>query len=401
MSTLAIHGGTPVRTAPFPSWPQWGKEEEDRLIRAVDACQWGTLGNMALAFAKRFAAFQGCAHGIAVNSGTQALEIILRSMGLGYGDQVIVPAYTFVATVTALCAVGVTPIFADIDPLTLLLDPNDMERRITDRTRAILVVHYAGRPADMTRIMDIADRRGIPVVEDCAQAHGAAFDGKMVGSMGVAGAFSFQGTKNLPAGEGGMIVTNNRDLFAECWHYHTSGRALEGSGELSGTVLMGTNARMAEFEAAVLDAQLDKLPAKNEKRWENYAYLHKEMSRFPWIELPPVDKRLRHGLHLFTFQIKPELLGMDRETFTAAMNAEGIPTTGSYQPLYQNPMFRSRGFLRQCCQDGFSTEPLPVVENVAQRAVYFTQNMLLGEKKDMDDILEALEKMISDGHKAD
>ena len=393
MSTLAIHGGAPVRTVPFPAWPQWGQEEEDRLIKAVDACQWGTLGDMALAFADRFAAFQGCAHGIAVNSGTQALEIILRGMGLGYGDQVLVPAYTFVATASAMCAVGVTPVFVDIAPLTLLMDPEDMERRITPRTRAIVVVHYAGRPADMARIMEIADRHGIPVVEDCAQAHGAAFDGKPVGSMGVAGAFSFQGTKNLPSGEGGMIVTGSDALYAECWHYHTSGRALEGSGELSGTVLMGTNARMAEFEAAVLDVQLDKLPAQNRKRWENYVYLHTQMARFPWIELPPIDKRLRHGLHLFTFQIKPELLGMDREAFTAAMNAEGIPTTGSYNPLYREPMFRSQGFLRQCCQEGFSAEPLPVVEDVAPRAVYFTQNMLLGEQKDMDDILAALAKV--------
>ena len=253
MSKLALYGGTPVRTAPFPAWPQWGRREEERLVEVLKAGQWGTLGDQAMAFAKRFAAFQDCEYGLAVNNGTQALEIALRALGLGYGDEVIVPAYTFIATVSAVAACGITPVFADVDPVTFCLDAEDARRRITPRTRAVIAVHYAGRPADMDAIMALAREYGLKVVEDCAQAHGAAFQGRKVGSIGDVGAFSFQGTKNLACGEGGMIVTHSKEIYSECWHYHTSGRALEGASELGGEVLMGTTDRMPEWEAGIQD----------------------------------------------------------------------------------------------------------------------------------------------------
>ena len=394
MSKLAINGGTPVRTAAFPSWPQWGQAEEDRLMEVLKAGQWGTLGDQAMAFAKRYAAFQDCEYGLGVNSGTQALEIALRALGLGYGDEVIVPAYTFIATVSSVVSCGITPVFADIDPLTYCIDAADAEKRITERTKAIIPVHFAGRPCDMDAVMDVARRHNLKVVEDCAQAHGASYKGKKVGSIGDVGCFSYQLTKNLPCGEGGMIVTNSKEIYAECWHYHTSGRALEGASELGGVVLMGTNARMAEWEAGILDVQMDKLPEQMALREKNAAILYDMLKDKPWLELPPVDENITcHAYHLFYFRLKEDVLGMSRDEFCKAMGAEGVPANGCYNPLYTDKMFKSRDFKRMTAPATNPYESLPVVEEAAPLCVYLTQNMLLGTEEDLKDIVAAMDKV--------
>ncbi len=394
MSKLALYGGTPVRTAPFAAWPQWGQREEERLVEVLKAGQWGTLGDQAMAFAKRFAAFQDCEYGLAVNNGTQALEIALRALGLGYGDEVIVPAYTFIATASAVAACGITPVFADVDPITFCLNAEDARRRITPRTRAIIAVHYAGRPADMEAIMTLAREYGLKVVEDCAQAHGAAFQGRKVGSIGDVGAFSFQGTKNLACGEGGMIVTNSRDIYSECWHYHTSGRALEGASELGGVVLMGTNGRMAEWEAGILDVQMDALPAQMALREENARRLREMLQGREWLSLPPEDARITaHAYHLFTFVLKGEVLNLDRAAWLERVRAEGIPAEGGYEPLYRDPMFASQSFKRMTMPPEAPYGPLTAVEAAAPWNVLLTQNMLLGTQRDLQDIVDAFDKV--------
>ncbi|MCF0136102.1 MAG: DegT/DnrJ/EryC1/StrS family aminotransferase [Lachnospiraceae bacterium] len=402
---------SPLRTKPFPSWPQWGEAEEEMLRKVLYAGQWGTLGDQAMSFASRFAAFQDCQYGIAVNNGTQALEIAMRGLGLGFGDEVILPAYTFIATASAVCACGITPVFADIDPATMLLDAADAERRITPRTRAIIAVHYAGRPCDMDAIMAVASAHGLKVIEDCAQAHGASFRGRKVGSFGDVGTFSFQETKNLPAGEGGMIVTNNKEVFAECWHYHTSGRALEGSAELGGLVLMGTNARMAEWEAGILHVQMDKLEGQMAKRTENARLLRELLKDEDWLELPAQDERITcHAYHLFTMTLKKDVLGMSREEWIRRVSAEGIPVSASYNPLYRDVMFSSANFRRMCAPVSGSavtfascalesgsmaaSDDCKAVEEAAPWNVYLTQNVLLAEAEDMQDIVKVFRKVL-------
>jgi dTDP-4-amino-4,6-dideoxygalactose transaminase len=242
--------------------------------------------------------------------------------------------------------------------------------------------------------MNMANKHGLPVVEDCAQAHGASFNGKRVGSFGVAGVFSFQCTKNLSCGEGGMIVTNDRSLYAECWHYHTSGRALEGASELGGLVLMGTNARMAEWEAAILDVQMDELPAQMAHRQKMCKKLYDMLRNKKWLVLPPEDARITdHALHLFTFVLKGEELGMTRDEWLKAVQAEGIPAFRGYSPLYNDEMFISQSFKRMTAQSQRVQLPLPQVEAAAPWNVLLGHNILLGTDQDLEDVVAAFDKV--------
>lgn len=215
MAELAINGGAPVRTAPFPQWPQGGEAEMEQLEKVLKAQQWGTLGDQALTFAKKFAAYIGVEHGICVNNGTISLELILRGLNIGYGDEVIVPAYTFISTGSAVAIAGATPVFADIESCTYNIDPASIEANITSKTRAIIAVHIGGRPCNMDKIMEIAKKHGLYVIEDCAQAHGSQWRDRKVGSIGHAASFSFQQSKNLTSGEGGAILTDDFELFKE------------------------------------------------------------------------------------------------------------------------------------------------------------------------------------------
>ncbi|MBO4548349.1 MAG: aminotransferase class I/II-fold pyridoxal phosphate-dependent enzyme, partial [Abditibacteriota bacterium] len=207
MSKLAIHGGTPVYTGTFPSWPYWNDEEKQNLLRALSAGQWGTLGAEALSFAGEFAAYIGTRHAVCVNTGTQALEMMLRGCGIGYGDDVITTPYTFSATVSSIAWCGAMPVMADIDPDTGNIDPGSLEGCITPATKAILLVHVAGRPCDMDAIGEFAKKKGILVLEDSAHAHGSQWKGVRCGHLGDASAFSFQGSKAITGGEGGCVTT--------------------------------------------------------------------------------------------------------------------------------------------------------------------------------------------------
>ncbi len=210
MPHLALNGGPPVRTESFPTWPIYTEEDAKAVGEVVLNGKWGCMsGTKVFAFAERFAAMQQAKHGVCVTNGTTALVIALQAVGVGPGDEVIVPAYTFIATPNAVLMSNGIPVFVDIDPETYNLDPDGVERAITPRTKAIMPVHFAGLPADMERLTAIARKHGLALIEDCAQAHGAQWNGKGVGPIGDIGGFSFQSSKNLNAGEGGIILTNN------------------------------------------------------------------------------------------------------------------------------------------------------------------------------------------------
>ena len=212
---LAINGGTPVVDiveAPWPKWPIYDEREEKALLDVLHSEKWwyveGTNGKL---LEQEFAAYQNAKYGVACTNGSAALEICLRALGIGCGDEVIVPPYTFIATASAVLASGATPIFADIEGDTLNIDPLEIEKAITSRTKAIIPVHMAGRPADMDAIIALKEKHNLFVIEDAAQAHGAEWNGTKVGALGDMGTFSLQASKNLNAGEGGLIISNNEE----------------------------------------------------------------------------------------------------------------------------------------------------------------------------------------------
>src|ERR1043166_9453517 len=296
---LALLGGKPARIRPFTSWPIFGKPEEKRLLRTLRSGKWGRLhGTEVAAFEKRFAAMHDCNHGIAVANGTVSLRISLLAAGIRADDEVIIPPYTFFSTASAVVEANAIPVFADIDLDTFNLDPQAVQAAVTRRTRAIIPVHFAGQPADMDPIMAIAKRRKLTVIEDSAHAPGASYNDEPAGSIGHLASFSFQSSKNLTAGEGGIITTNDDTLAEACRSIHNCGRVPDGLW-YEHHVISG-NYRLGEFQGALLNSQLDRLAAQTKMRDRNGKYLASRLARLPGV-LP--QKRApdctRHSFHLF------------------------------------------------------------------------------------------------------
>jgi dTDP-4-amino-4,6-dideoxygalactose transaminase len=394
---LAIDGGTPVRTRPFQGWPIWDEREEQALLRTLRSGQWGIGGEETEAFEQEFAQATGVRFALSVTNGTAALEAALRAAGVGYGDEVIVPPYTFVATASAVLLVGAIPVFADIDPETYCLDPAAAEAAITPRTKAILPVHIAGNPADIDSLCAIAGRHGLTVIEDACQSHGARLGGNATGSLGDMGCFSFQSSKNINSGEGGAITTNDPDLFERAWSFKNCGRTR--GGEWYQHDVIGDNFRMSQFQAAVLRAQLTRMEEWADRRAANGAYLCKGLSEIGGlIPQRTYDKVTRHGFHFILTRYQPEAFGgWPREQFIAALHAEGIPASRGYIPLYNTgAVENTTRLLRQTLRLGEGVPPeCPVTERAcSEEAVWLLgQSPLLGPREDLDDVLAAVAKI--------
>jgi dTDP-4-amino-4,6-dideoxygalactose transaminase len=394
---LAIDGGTPVRTRPFQGWPIWDEREEQALLRALRSGQWGIGGEETEAFEQEFAQAIGVRFALSVTNGTAALEAALRAAGVGYGDEVIVPPYTFVATATAVLLVGAIPVFADIDPETYCLDPAAAEAAITPRTKAILPVHIAGNPADIDSLCLIAGRHGLTVIEDACQAHGARLGGNATGSLGDMGCFSFQSSKNINSGEGGTITTDNPDLLERAWSFKNCGRTR--GGEWYQHDVIGDNFRMSQFQAAVLRAQLTRMEEWADRRAANGAYLCKGLSEIGGlVPQRAYDKVTRHGFHFILTRYQPEAFGgWPRERFIAALHAEGISASRGYIPLYSTgAVENTTRLLRRTLGLGEGLPPeCPVTERACgEEAVWLVgQSALLGTREDMDDVLAAVAKI--------
>jgi dTDP-4-amino-4,6-dideoxygalactose transaminase len=400
---LALLGGKPVRTRPFPSWPIFGKPEEKRLLRTLRSGKWGRLHGPEVAeFEKRFAAMHGCKHGIAVVNGTVSLRIALVAAGLPANAEVIIPPYTFFSTASAVIEANMIPVFADIDLDTFNLHPKAVEAAITPRTRAIIPVHFAGQPADMRAIMTIAKKHKLFVMEDAAHAHGASYRNMPAGSLGHVASFSFQSSKNLTSGEGGLITTNDDKLAASCRSIHNCGRIPTGIW-YEHHVISG-NYRLGEFQGAVLNAQLDRLEQQTKTRDRNGQYLAGRISQLPGIhpQLRPKDCT-RHSYHLFMLRIVPEEFGAPRAAVIKALQAEGIPCSAGYGwSLHQQPMFRNKAF-GPYLPDAFKSLNYRKVNCpnsdllCREQCIWLEQNLFLGSRADMDDIAEAFEKVYQNG----
>jgi dTDP-4-amino-4,6-dideoxygalactose transaminase len=399
MPALALFGGSPIRTRPFTAWPVFGTEEEDRLLRVLRSGNWGRLdGTEVSEFEERFARMHGCGHGIAVVNGTVALRIALLAAGIKAEDEVIVPPYTFVATATAVLEANAIPVFADIDLHTFNLDPAAVEAAITPRTRAIVPVHFAGQPADMDAIMELAAPRGILVLEDAAHAHGASYRGRPAGSLGHIASFSFQSSKNLTAGEGGIITTNDDALAAACRSIHNCGRVPDGVW-YEHHVVSG-NYRLGEFQGAVLNCQLDRLEEQTAARDRNGRRLASRLKWLPGLHPqrhPP--ECTRHSHHLFMLRIDPAEFGASRAVVLDALAAEGIPCSAGYgYSLPDQPLFRNKAFgpflPDASARLDYRASRCPNSDVICrEQGLWLGQNLLLGTDQDIDDIVRAFEKV--------
>lgn len=397
MAGLAVNGGTPVRDVkarPWPAWPVWDDEETAALLGVLHSGLWGShAGSQVQAFEEEFARFHDAQYGVCNCNGTASLEVALRAAGIGIGDEVIVPPYTFIATASAVLMVNGVPVFADIDPDTYTLDPKAAEAAITPRTRAIIPVHIAGCPADMDAFQELARKHGLVLIEDCAQAHAAAWRGRKVGAIGDMGCFSFQSSKNITAGEGGIVLTNSKEYQERCWSIVNVGRVPDGAWYEHH--VLGSNYRLTEFQGAILRVQLTRLAEQTARRWENAQFLNTELARIPGIRPMRVDERVTmHAYHLYIFRYDSAAFGgMPREEFARALSAEGVPCSLGYTPLYRTDLFRTQGTIAGTRVD-YTKVLCPVTERACtEEAIWLFQSMLLGTRDDMQDIVDAVAKI--------
>ncbi len=397
MPNLAIRGGTPLRTKAWPAWPEHDHREVQNLTRVVQSGNWGGFPSpnvLAGEFAEEFAAHHNAKYGVCTTGGTTALEVALRACGLQRGDEVLVPALTFYATAFAALVQGFKPVFVDIDPDTWCIDPAQIERQITPYTRAILPVHLGSRMADMDRIMEIARARDLRVVEDCAHVHGGAWRGRGAGSIGDVGCFSFQSSKLMTCGEGGIMITSDDAIEERLHAYVNSGRVKTSDRTAAEGSMLGWNYRMTEFHAAVLLAQLERLPEQIERRNRNIEHLERRVAKTEGVSTLPHDDRMtaRSGYGVILRYDERAWRGASRNRFARTLYAEGMRLEAAfYTPVYSNPLFAWRDAMIDV---DYTDVSCPVAERAAgNEMIWLPHDIFLGDEADIDDLCDAIEKI--------
>lgn len=400
MDKLAILGGNPIRAGDFPKWPQYDQHERQALLDVLDSeVWWRTPGTHTKAFEEAFAAYHHAKHGIAVTNGTAAIEVALAALGVGLGDEVIVPNYTFVATASAVLLHGALPVLVDINPATYCIDPAKVEAAITSRTKAIIAVHIAGYPADMGALQTLARRYNLFLLEDCAHAHGAELDGQKVGTFGQAGTFSFQQGKLITAGEGGIILTNDDDLEVQMRSVHDCGR-MPGAWFYA-HFINGGNYRLSEWQGAILNQQLQRFEPQAKVRSANALYLNQHLAEIEGINPQTYDPhRIRHGHYCYIFTYDPAAFStLPTQAFIQALEAEGIPSQASYPPLHALALFSSGEYRKRLLpvhaaeQPPYQDDDFPVTNFAFENTVWLEHRALLGTQADTADIVAAVRKI--------
>jgi dTDP-4-amino-4,6-dideoxygalactose transaminase len=402
MATLAITGGAPVRTAPYPSWPQTDDEEYVAAVtEVVRSGEWGGFpepGVHAAAFEEAFASYQGARHGIPMMNGTVTMEVACKALGIGWGDEVIVPALTFAATAYAPMAAGALPVIVDVTPETWTIDPDLVEAAISDRTRAIIPVHLGHQMADMDRLMEIAARHGVAVIEDCAHAHGQRWRGQGAGCIGDFGSFSHQSSKILTSGEGGTLLTNDETLARRAHSIVDCGRAKDPDEK---DFTFGANYRLSELNAALLEVAMRRFPSQQEARAVAGKRFEELVVAVPGVTVMPADERItRWSFYNYLLKIDPEAFaGRPNEVVCAAMEAEGIPAEVQYPSMNRYELFQpslSRLPVAVAYADRLdpATMSFPVAEAAGSReSVYFMENVFRDGERGVTDAAEALAKI--------
>jgi dTDP-4-amino-4,6-dideoxygalactose transaminase len=405
MAKLAINGGGKVITRHLGKrWPMWDEREEKALLEVLHSGRWwgGGEGSKVWEFEDAFAEYQDAKYGVATNSGTQALICALKAAGVEPWDEVLVPALSYFASATCALFINAIPVFVDSDPF---FNPSAeaMEAAITDRTRAAVIVHNGGYPADMDAIMEVSRKYGLPIIEDCAHAHGSEWRGTRVGAIGHLGAFSLMAGKTLAGGEGGIILTNRPELREKLYEYMDMGRWIERDDK-SARLGLVTNFRMAEWPAAILLAQLTRIDEQIETRERNFTYLAEGLKEIDGVEPFERDPRVtRWSIYYWNFRYKQEEFDdIPRNRFLEAVNAEGAPIgVGAHgRPIYQNPLFQSMtaGYTWpiKCpsCEIDYTKVHCPEAERIYRtEALSIGQSSFLGDREDMDLILEGIRKV--------
>lgn len=400
----ALLGGEKVRTAAWPQWPVWDESAEHRIVEMLRSGRWWRGGGEYVAeFEKEYALMMGANRCLATASGTTALLVALHVLGVDAGDEVLVSPYTFIASYNVIFMNKALPVFVDTDPETFLIDPSKMEKRITDRTTAILPVHIYGLPVDMDKVNEVAQKYDLKVVEDACQAWLGEYKGRKLGTLGDLGCYSFQNSKNLPTGEGGAIVGNNPDIMDRCHSFHNCGRPYGTVERTSDYPVRGSNRRMQQIQALMLLSQMKRIEKDADVRLENAMYLDKKLSEIPGIKTAKlVEGNNRSAYHMYPFRfISKEFGGVSRDKFLAALQAEGIPCSAGYGKQNEDGLIEealnSKGYKRLFSQNRLNRwreeNRLPGNDQLTREAVTFFQSMLLGSKSDMDDIVTAITKL--------
>ena len=378
-----MHGGPPIRTKPYPEWPMAGAREEELLLEVIRSQQWGGYHPFVGEFEKLFAEMHDCRHAVSCANGTVAIEIALHAGGIGPGDEVIVPAHSFIATASAVSRTGAIPVFVDIDRETYNISPDRILEAAGERTKAVIVVHFGGMMLDMDRIAEVAAQTNLIVIEDAAHVHGAEWHGKRAGSLGLAGTFSFQNSKVMTSGEGGLITTNDDDLAARARSFANCGRR-EGHGWFDHFTL-ATNYRMTGFQAAVLKAQIERLPEQIRLRETNGELLMRSV-RAPGVRFQTAPEGASvKSFYIVSAAIGEKEFGVGRDDLVKALKAEGIPCAPFYShPLYKNPMYQDVAHRVEAC---------PVAEEVCGNSFWLPLKTLMGGEEDTLDVVRAIEKV--------
>ncbi len=399
---LALLGGSPVRTTPFGPWPESGEPEARALERVLESHSWGGFPSPnveARAFAEEFAAYVGTRHTALCANGTVAIQLALQAARVSPGAEVVVPAYTFVATAAAPAAGGMIPVFVDVEPDSYCIDPDALEAALTERTEAIVVVHLACSMADMDRIEEIARRRGLLLVEDCAHAHGARFRDRGAGSIGDLGTFSMQSTKLLTAGEGGAVTTDDDVLQQRLLSLANCGRKEPGYDGFPERML-GHNLRITEWQAAILREQLRRLPEQHERRTAAITRLTTRLeAEVPGLRCLPEDPRITRRTHYqWILRYDAEAFaGVHRDRVLEALHAEGIPCSGRfYVPLSEDPLFAEDPLTNPAVRAGarFEGGRFPVTAQAAyHEAIWLPHEIFLGGDAAVDDVVAAFARI--------
>lgn len=419
MGELALKGGKPCRDTisnPWPKWPVWGKEEEVALIDVLNSGVWSYNGPKETEFNRLFAEFTGTKYSICTVNGTVTLQIALEALGIGLGDEVIIPGITWQATAATIIDVNAMPIMVDVCEDTWCIDPIEIEKAITPRTKAIIPVHLYGAFCDMDAIMALAKKHKLSVIEDCAHKHGGEWKGKKAGSIGDIGSFSFQLSKHLTAGEGGSVTTNDANLAEKLDALRNCGRRPEGETMVGdkgigdygddGNFIQSGNLRITEFQAAILIEGLKRLPEQNAKRDANGAYLNTLLSDIPGVlPLKKDERETKKAYFNFAFRYdKNEFKGLPIKKFRSALEAElQIVVDACYEPLNICSLYVPHTKpARHKLNDAYwaAIDPkrfsLPVCERIfKEESVCIHHKILLGTRSDMDLIATAIKKIFT------
>jgi dTDP-4-amino-4,6-dideoxygalactose transaminase len=401
MPELAMNGGTPVRGTPYPAWPVWDERDVEAVSTVVRSGNWGGFpepGPNAARFEEAFAAYQGARHGVLMANGTVTMEVALKALGIGWGDEVIVPALTFAATAYAPMASGAVPVIVDVEPRTWTIDPGLVEAAITDRTRAIMPVHLGHQMADMDRLEEIARRHGLAIVEDCAHAPGQQWRGRGAGCIGQFGSFSHQSSKILTSGEGGTLLTGDDDLARRAHSIIDCGRAKDPDEK---EFTFGANYRLGELHAALLVVAMERFPEQQRERAETGKELERLLADVPGVRVMPADQRItRWSFYNYIFAIEPNAFGgRTNDVVCAALEAEGIPAEVQYAPMSRYELFQpSLSRLPVAVEHAERLDPqrmsFPVAEAAGLReSVYVMENVFRDGSRGVRDVVEALAKV--------